>query len=102
MPAELSRDDVLKIAALAYLHLEPDEIDRFAGQLAEILAYADEVRQVDTTGVAPTASVIGRPAADRRDEVQPPLAIADTLANAPDPDDSREDGGFFKVPRVIG
>ncbi|HEX3703313.1 MAG TPA: Asp-tRNA(Asn)/Glu-tRNA(Gln) amidotransferase subunit GatC [Vicinamibacterales bacterium] len=102
MPAELSRDDVLKIAALANLRLEADEIDRFARQLADILAYADEVRQVDTTGVAPTASVMARPAADRADEVQPSLTIADTLANAPDPDDSREEGGFFKVPRVIG
>lgn len=102
MPAELTGKDVLKIAALANLRLEPAEIDLFAQQLGHILAYADEVQQVDTTGVAPTASVVTRHAADRADEVRPSLDIADTLANAPDPDDSREDGGFFKVPRVIG
>ena len=102
MADELTRDDVMKIAALASLRLEPEEIDLFAQQLAHILAYADEVQRVDTTGVAPTASVVTRHAADRGDEVRPSLAIADTLANAPDPDDSREDGGFFKVPRVMG
>jgi aspartyl-tRNA(Asn)/glutamyl-tRNA(Gln) amidotransferase subunit C len=102
MATELTRDDVLKIAALANLRLEAAEIELFAQQIGHILAYVDEVQQVDTTGVAPTASVVARFAADRADEVQPCLDIADTLANAPDPDDSREEGGFFKVPRVIG
>ena len=101
MATELTRDDVLKIAALANLHLEPAEVDLFSRQLAHILAYAEDVQQVDTTGVAPTASVVARRPADRDDEVRPSLAIADTLANAPDPDDSREEGGFFKVPRVM-
>jgi aspartyl-tRNA(Asn)/glutamyl-tRNA(Gln) amidotransferase subunit C len=102
MPAELTRDDVLKIAALANLRLEADEIDLFAQQIGHILAYVDDVLQVDTSGIAPTASMVARYAADRADEVQPCLDIADTLANAPDPDDSREEGGFFKVPRVLG
>ncbi len=102
MATELTRDDVLKIAALANLRLEPAEIDLFSRQLAHILAYAEEVQRVDTTGILPTASVAARQPADRDDEVRPSLAIADTLANAPDPDDSRDDGGFFKVPRVLG
>ncbi len=102
MSTELTRDDVLKIAALANLRLEPAEIDLFAQQLGHILSYAEEIQRVDTTGIAPTASLVVRHAADRADETRPSLAIADTLANAPDPADSREDGGFFKVPRVIG
>jgi aspartyl-tRNA(Asn)/glutamyl-tRNA(Gln) amidotransferase subunit C len=102
MPAELTRDDVLQIAALANLRLDPAEIDLFARQLGDILAYADEVRRVDTTHVPPTTGVVTRPASDRADEVQPSLDITDTLANAPDPDHSHPEGGFFKVPRVIG
>jgi aspartyl-tRNA(Asn)/glutamyl-tRNA(Gln) amidotransferase subunit C len=102
MPAELTRDDVLKIAALANLHLEAAEIELFARQLGHILAYADEVQQVDTNGVPPTASVVARHAVDRADHVRPSLAIEDTLASAPDPDDSLDEGGFFKVPRVLG
>jgi aspartyl-tRNA(Asn)/glutamyl-tRNA(Gln) amidotransferase subunit C len=102
MPAELTRNDVLQIAALANLHLDPSEIDLFARQLGEILAYADEVRRVDTTDVPPTAGVGPRHPSDRADDVRPSLDIADTLANAPDSDHSRLEGGFFKVPRVIG
>ena len=46
------------IAALANLELDPSEIELFARQLGDILAYADEVQQIDTTGVPPTTSVV--------------------------------------------
>jgi aspartyl-tRNA(Asn)/glutamyl-tRNA(Gln) amidotransferase subunit C len=101
MPAPFTPEDVLKIAALANLQLDAAEIELFARQLGDILAYADEVQQVDTTGVPPTASV-HRSAADRADDLAPSLEIGDTLANAPDADRSQLRGGFFKVPRVIG
>ena len=102
MSAPLTPNDVLKIAALANLKLEPDEIDLFARQLGEILAYADEVQQVDTAGVPPTAALSVQLAPERADDVVPSLDIEDTLANAPDADHSQLHGGFFKVPRVIG
>ena len=38
------------------LELEQSELDQFAKQLSEILAYAEEVQRVDTAGVPPTAS----------------------------------------------
>ena len=57
MPAAFTRDDVAKIAALANLELDPDEIDLFARQLGDILTYAEEVQRVDTTGIPPTASL---------------------------------------------
>ena len=101
MPAQFTPGDVLKIAALANLQLEPNEIELFARQLGDILAYADEVQKVDTTGVPPTAS-INALATERADETAASLEIADTLANAPDADHSQLQGGFFKVPRVIG
>jgi aspartyl-tRNA(Asn)/glutamyl-tRNA(Gln) amidotransferase subunit C len=101
MPAPFTPQDVLKIAALANLQLEAGEIELFARQLGDILAYADEVQQVDTTGVPPTASV-HQGAVDRADEVAASLEIGDTLANAPDGDHAQIQGGFFKVPRVIG
>ena len=102
MAAPLTPNNVLKIAALANLKLEPDEIDLFARQLGDILAYADEVQQVDTAGVPPTAAIDAQLAAERADDVAPSLEIADTLANAPDADHSQLHGGFFRVPRVIG
>ena len=80
-----SREQVEAIAALAHLELDASELDLFARQLGEILDYADQVQQIDTTGVPPTASVVSRHAADRDDVVRPSLDRRDALANAPDP-----------------
>ena len=102
MPTVLTREQVSAIATLAHLELDPAELDLFARQLGSILDYANQVQQIDTAGVPPTASLVARQATDRADVVGPSLDIADTLANAPDPDGTRLEGGFFKVPRVIG
>ena len=67
--------------------------------LGNILAYADEVQKVDTTGVPPTASVVTRHVSDREDEVRESLDRDEVLASAPD---AALDAGLFKVPRVIG
>ena len=91
------REQVDRIAALAHLELDEADLDLFARQLGEILAYASEVQQVDTGGVPRTAHVVTRHAAERPDEIRPCLDIADVL-NAPDAD---KDAGVFKVPRVI-
>jgi aspartyl-tRNA(Asn)/glutamyl-tRNA(Gln) amidotransferase subunit C len=94
-----TRSDVEAIAGLANLDLDDKEIDLFARQLGDILDYANQVQQIDTTGVSPTASVVTRHQADRTDEVRPSLDISEALANAPDAD---RDRGLFRVPRVIG
>lgn len=102
-----TREQVSAVATLANLDLEEREIELFARQLGEILAYADEVQQVDTRGISPTASVLARYPADRADQVRPSLSPEDALANAPDPapdptPDQAKSGGLFRVPRVIG
>ena len=99
MPGKLTRDEVAAVAALAHLELDASELDLFARQLGPILAYADQVQRVDTTGVPPTASVVTRHSFDRPDEVRPSLDVHDALANAPE---AAIDAGLFKVPRVIG
>jgi aspartyl-tRNA(Asn)/glutamyl-tRNA(Gln) amidotransferase subunit C len=102
-----TREQVIAVATLANLELDEHEIEMFARQLGEILAYADEVQQVDTRGIPPTASVLTRYPADRPDQLRPSLAPEEALANAPDPaPDPTPDGstsaGLFRVPRVIG
>jgi aspartyl-tRNA(Asn)/glutamyl-tRNA(Gln) amidotransferase subunit C len=99
MPAGFTRDQIAALAALAHLELDASEIDLFARQLGDILAYAEVVQQIDTTGVPPTAFLVSRHAADRTDEVRPSLNRDEALSSAPD---AALDGGFFKVPRVIG
>jgi len=99
-----SRAEVEAVAALANLELDENEIEMFTRQLGEILAYADEVQQIDTRGIPPTASVLTRYPADRPDQVRPSLPPDEALANAPDPalDSQAKPGGLFRVPRVIG
>ena len=102
----LTKEQVEAVAALANLELDPAEIELFARQLGDVLTHVEELKQVDTTGIAPTTSTSssGDAAAqgvERDDDVRPSLSIADVLANAPEREQVR-DGGFFKVPRVIG
>ena len=99
MPARFTRSDVEAIAGLANLDLDDQELDLFSRQLGDILEYANQVQQIDTTGVSPTASVVTRHQANRIDQVRPSLGRADALANAPDADADRR---LFRVPRVIG
>jgi len=99
MATGFSRAQVEAVAALANLELSDSEIELFAKQLGEILDYATQVQNIDTTGVPPTASVVTRHSADRPDVVAGSLDRPDALANAPD---ASLQAGLFKVPRVIG
>jgi aspartyl-tRNA(Asn)/glutamyl-tRNA(Gln) amidotransferase subunit C len=99
MSTPLSLSDVERIAALAHLELTEDEKQLFTRQLAEILAYAEQVQAIDTSGVPATAHVLARLQAEREDIERPSLSVADALANAPE---AEVEAGLFKVPRVIG
>lgn len=99
MSSRLTKSDVAHIAALARLELTAAEEELFTRQLADILAYADQIKAVDTSDVPPTAHVLASHAADRPDRVRPSLTRAEALGNAPDP---ALDAGFFRVPRVMG
>ena len=99
MATTLTIADVERIAALAMLELTDEEKQLFTRQLADILAYAEQVQAVDTSGVAATAHVLAGHRVEREDEPKPSLAIERALANAPDCDPA---AGLFRVPRVIG
>jgi aspartyl-tRNA(Asn)/glutamyl-tRNA(Gln) amidotransferase subunit C len=90
--------DVRRIAALARLELTPDEVERFSRQLRDILAYADQVQQVDTTGVPPTSHPLGDSQIWREDEPRPSLSRDVILENAPE---TSPRTGLFKVPKVL-
>ena len=96
----VTRDDVLKIAALAKLHFHEDQIDAFAGQFRRILDYIDKLKGVEIAGVEPTSHVSLTKDFEkhmfREDEVRPSLSVEEALANAPD-----AGHGHFKVPKVL-
>jgi aspartyl-tRNA(Asn)/glutamyl-tRNA(Gln) amidotransferase subunit C len=94
----LKREEVQRIAELARLELGADELEMFTRQLGDILTYVEQIRALDTTGVAPTSQVLNRPV-DRDDEPQSTLSREDLMRNAPD---AAPEAGLFKVPRVMG
>ncbi len=97
MSASLTREDVAKVAALARLRLSDEELDLYTEQLSKVLQHADDMQQLDLTGVAPTAHPFGLINVVREDVVRPSLSQADVLAAAPDAEDGR-----FAVPRIVG
>jgi len=95
--SKLSRDDVLKLAALSKLKLSEEEVERLSGELAEILDYVKVLDSVDVTGLEPTYQVTGLQNVSRADEIKDyGYKTQDLLKNAPAVHD-----GQFKVKRVL-
>ena len=92
----IDRDTVLHVASLSALSLTDAEADRFAAELARIVAYVELLEQLDTSDVPPTAHVRLDHTPWRDDEPRACLTHADALAQAPRP----EHGGFA-VPTFV-
>jgi aspartyl-tRNA(Asn)/glutamyl-tRNA(Gln) amidotransferase subunit C len=99
VPAAFKPDDLKNLARLARLELTADELALFSRQLSDFLAYADQVRQIDTDGVPPTSHPARSTGALRDDVLRPSFSRDDVLAQAPEADG---EAGLFKVPRVLG
>ena len=95
--SKLSADDVLKLARLSRLRLEPSEVEKFRNELSEILNYVEKLDSVDTSGLEPTYQVTGLKNVMRSDEIKSyGYNSADLLKNAPATKD-----GQFKVKKVL-
>jgi aspartyl-tRNA(Asn)/glutamyl-tRNA(Gln) amidotransferase subunit C len=92
----LTRDEVLHVATLARLSLEPAEIELFTRQLNDILAYVEKLQELDTSGVPPLTHVVPVSNVFREDTVTPCLDRDAALDNAP-----AKEAGAFLVPRII-
>lgn len=66
----LSKEEVLKVAALARIELTEAEVEKFQHQLSAIFEYVEQLQALDTTGVEPTAQVTGLENVFRKDEIQ--------------------------------
>lgn len=93
----IGRDDVAHVARLARLSLSDEELDRYTGQLAQVLAHAADVAALELSGVRPTAHPLPVVNVLRPDDPRPCLDREEVLAAAPDVEDDR-----FKVPRIVG
>lgn len=92
----ITREDVLHVARLARLGLDDAEVDRLAADLEKIVAYVNELAEVDTEGVPPTAQVSVERAPLRLDVPSPGLDPALALAEAP-----RASDRAFAVPAFV-
>lgn len=92
----LSADEVRKVAFLARLQLEADQVSAYAGELSGILAMVDALQAADTAGVAPMAHPLDLGARLRADAVTEADQREAFQANAP-----RVEEGLYLVPKVI-
>ncbi|PWB80397.1 MAG: Asp-tRNA(Asn)/Glu-tRNA(Gln) amidotransferase GatCAB subunit C [Methylocystaceae bacterium] len=87
---------VRRIAHLARIAVEDDEVERLGQELNAILAFVEELSGVDVEGVEPLTSVLPMQMKKREDVVTDGGLAQDILANAPE----REDH-YFVVPKVV-
>ena len=97
----VDRKTVAKIASLARIEMDEDALDRMVPEFNNILAWVEQLGEVDTSGVEPMTAVVPQALRLRDDVVDAdPLTgggIRDeVLANAP-----AAEHGFFAVPKVI-
>jgi aspartyl-tRNA(Asn)/glutamyl-tRNA(Gln) amidotransferase subunit C len=96
--ADLTRDDVLKLARLARLTITDEEVEKYRAELSEILKYVEQLQSADVTGLQPTTQVTGLTNVMRDDEiVDYGVSRDDLLRLAPQTLD-----GHVKVKRMIG
>jgi aspartyl-tRNA(Asn)/glutamyl-tRNA(Gln) amidotransferase subunit C len=93
---EITKQEVEKVAKLARLEITEAEKEAFAKQLSQILTHVEKLKQYDTTGIEPTATVLGQVNVFRDDVIRPSLPVDKALANAPE---CEADG--FSVPKII-
>ena len=94
--SKISREDVSKVAELAKLKLNAEQLDNHATQIEKILDYINQLEKIDTTNVPCTTRAIEVINNFRNDENDTYKNRDDILNLAP----SREDD-FFKVPKII-
>jgi aspartyl-tRNA(Asn)/glutamyl-tRNA(Gln) amidotransferase subunit C len=97
---KISRDDVVRVAQLAYLELSEEELETYRAQIDEILEYIGKLNELDTSNVQPMAQVLAddqtADATLREDVVVPCTVAEEVLKHAPDPE-----APYFRVPKVI-
>lgn len=89
-------DTVRRIARLARIAVAEDEVEHLKGELNAILAWVEQLGEVNVEGVEPMTSVIPMAMKKRADEVTDGGDAAAVLKNAPATQD-----GYFLVPKVV-
>jgi aspartyl-tRNA(Asn)/glutamyl-tRNA(Gln) amidotransferase subunit C len=96
----ITQSDIEKVAQLAHLELGDEELKTLGPQIAEIVAYVEQLNELDTTDVEPAIGGLTpegeKTQTVRPDEIFGSLGQKIALAEAPDPAE-----GHFRVPKVL-
>lgn len=92
----LSQEEVEHIAELARLELSAQEKEHYRQQLSAILDYAARLRELDTSEIPPTSSVLPNRSVLRQDHSRPGLPLEILMRNAPGVEQDQ-----FQVPVVL-
>ena len=88
--------DIKYVAHLARIKLSPEEEAHLGAQLGNILGFIEKLKEVDVSGVEPTAHAFPVVNVTRPDEVRPSLPHDEAMRNAP-----AKAGGLFVVPKIV-
>jgi aspartyl-tRNA(Asn)/glutamyl-tRNA(Gln) amidotransferase subunit C len=95
--SKITVKEVEALAKLARVGLTEDEKISISGQMTEILEYAKQLNEVDTSSVEPTSQVTGLTNIYRKDIITvSAVGRDDLLSNAPEAED-----GFIRVRSVL-
>ena len=92
----IDNEEVLRIAKLARLELEDNEVEGLARDLGSILQYVHKLDELDTEGVEATTHAVELKTALREDKKEPSLDVELGLRQAPE-----RVGDGFGVPKII-
>jgi aspartyl-tRNA(Asn)/glutamyl-tRNA(Gln) amidotransferase subunit C len=92
----LDKDTVRKVSKLAHIRMNEDELERLGPQLSGILAFVEQLSEVDTDNIEPLANVVDITLSLREDKVTDGGYAEKILANAPE-----DTQGYFVVPKVV-
>jgi len=94
--SKITKQDVEYVAGLAQLRLDEAAKERLVREMGDILAYMDQLNELDTSNVEPMMHAMEMTNVFRQDVVEPSLPREEALKNAP-----VHDGEYFIVPRIL-
>ena len=89
-------DTVRRIAHLARIAVADEEVDHLKGELNAILAFVEQLSEVNVDGVEPMTSVTPMEMKKREDKITDGGIPDDIVKNAPATEDH-----YFVVPKVV-
>ena len=92
----IDRELVLRIAHLARIQLDDEEIKEVTKDMEKITTWVDKLNELDTKDIEPLTQMSHEKNIVREDRVEEVLPIERVLKNAPN-----RDSDYFKVPKVI-